>query len=321
MGHGRPQWPVQILQQKDKSSGTYGKLQNFGKTKQSCLSLFESFSQSTALAPLGCTRLTCVGTLPCKAMGMVLAELLWLSKVGLPCSSPCINLASKPWLATLGAPITSLLQAGFGFGLCLALGLCFSCKLVLAAGALPFWGGHGLLASSLLAGLFMFLVLASFCIWLKASCSMDSRFFCSVALCSAWAGSLVVTCFVTDNSASTLGTNKALCGVAICLCVAKLWLEHWPGVANATQADLSCFASNSWSKSLVVFSPPLVLVELVACLSTWSFLLVDLQATLFIQAASGTCLVDGNSSPYTFCNHVAPISAGLLGYVLGPAIC
>ena len=134
-------------------------------------------------------------------------------------------------------------------------------------------------------------------------------------------GSLVVTCVVTGSSASTLGTNKVLCGVAICLCVAKLWLEHWPCVAKATQADLSCLASNSWSKSLVVFSPPLVLVELVACLSTWSFLLVDLQATLFIQAASGTCLVDGNSSPYTFCNHMAPISTGLVGYVLGPAIC
>lgn len=134
---------------KKNSSVTYGKLQSFGKTKQSCLSIFESFSQSTALAPLGCTRLTCVGTLPCKAMGMVLAELLWLSKVGLPCSSPCINLASKPWLATLGAPITSalgapwtfsFLQAGFGFGLCLGLGLCFSCRLCLGCRCLTLLG-------------------------------------------------------------------------------------------------------------------------------------------------------------------------------------
>lgn len=109
------------------------------ETPHQCSSLFPHCSESTAFAPLGCTctRLSCVGTLPCKAMKMVLAKSLWLSKVGLPCSSTWVNLASKAWLATLGTPITSalgaawtlsFLQAGFCFGFGLWFGLCFGCR-------------------------------------------------------------------------------------------------------------------------------------------------------------------------------------------------
>lgn len=144
MGHGRPQWPVQILQQKDIIQWHIREATKLWKTKQSCLPF--SLWKLLSIHCFGSTGLHKVNlcwhpSLQSNGHGFGRATLAFHSGpaiVGLPCSSPCINLASKPWLATLSAPITSalgapwafsFLQAGFGFGLCLGLGLCFSCRL------------------------------------------------------------------------------------------------------------------------------------------------------------------------------------------------